>query len=187
MPYVRKLSPEEVHTLEYRGNGQRKRIAEQYDAFLMDYSPGDYGEANLEADEDRLTIRNRFRAAAQRRGLTLDFLRTNGTILRFRVGTNDETSATPSLAVPADLPMVSSAEPPAIAADEPPVPAHKGRRKASTVEPAAAAVPLTVISIRPLRSAASVSGPQRSQLAMVHSPSVAHSVSAWLSQLSVPS
>src|SRR5262245_22715609 len=141
MPHMQKLSPEEVRTLEYREKGQRKLIEEQYDAFLADYGPGDYGETNLEPDENRLTVRNRFGAAAQRRGLVLHFLRTNATLLRFRVGTNHEANVTPSFAAPADLPMVSSIEPPAIAAAEPPVPARKGRRKAHAAEPMAAEPP----------------------------------------------
>jgi hypothetical protein len=85
MPTVRKLTPEEVRTLENKGKGQRRLIAEQYDAFLSGYEVGDYGEAELEPNEKRLTVRNRLKAAAQRRGLALDFKRTTGNVLRFRV------------------------------------------------------------------------------------------------------
>jgi hypothetical protein len=85
MPNVRKLSPEEVRTLENRGKGQRKLTEEQYDSFLSDYDVGDYGEADLDPDENRLTVRNRLKAAAQRRNLALDFKRTTGTLLRFKV------------------------------------------------------------------------------------------------------
>lgn len=86
MPNVRKLSQEEVRTLENRGKGQRKLIEEEYDSFLSDYDAGDYGEAYLESNENRLTVRNRLKAAAQRRGLSLDFKRTTGNLLRFKVG-----------------------------------------------------------------------------------------------------
>jgi len=55
MSHMRKLSPEEVRTLEYRGKDQRKLIKEQNNVFLAAYSSGDYGEANLESDENRLT------------------------------------------------------------------------------------------------------------------------------------
>jgi hypothetical protein len=85
MPTVRKLNPQEVQTLERKGTGQRKLVEEQYDAFLADYGPGDYGEAELEESERRLTVRNRFKAAAARRGLDLIFPRATGNILRFKV------------------------------------------------------------------------------------------------------
>jgi len=85
MPNVRKLSSEEIRTIENRGKGQRKLIEEEYDSFLSDYDVGDYGEADLDADENRLTVRNRLKAAAQRRSLALDFKRTTGYLLRFKV------------------------------------------------------------------------------------------------------
>lgn len=85
MPSIRKLTPDEVSAIENRGKGQRKLIEEQYDAILADYSPGDYGEADLEPNENRLTVRNRLKAAAGRRGLSLEFRRTRGLTLRFQV------------------------------------------------------------------------------------------------------
>ena len=85
MPTVRKLSPEEVHTIEYRGVGVRKLTEAQYDSFLAEYDAGDYGEAELEEDEKRLTVRNRLKAAASRRGLSLHFNRTTGNVVRFKV------------------------------------------------------------------------------------------------------
>lgn len=59
MPTVRKLTEQEVQTLERKGKGQRRLVEEQYDAFLADYEMGDYGEAELEEHEKRLTVRNR--------------------------------------------------------------------------------------------------------------------------------
>jgi hypothetical protein len=85
MPAVRKLAPEEVEKIENKGKGQRKLTEEQYDAFLADYAVGDYGEAELGEDENRLTVRNRFKAAATRRGIHLDFKRTKGNTIRFKV------------------------------------------------------------------------------------------------------
>jgi hypothetical protein len=85
MPTVRKLSQEEVRTIENRGKGLRKLIEEEYDSFLGDYTLGDYGEAELSDGEKRLTVRNRLKAAARRRGLSVDFKRTQGSVLRFRV------------------------------------------------------------------------------------------------------
>src|SRR5215217_5127798 len=66
MPNFRKLEPEEVQQIENKGKGQRKLTEEQYDAILAEYSIGDYGEALLDADENRLTVRNRLKAAARR-------------------------------------------------------------------------------------------------------------------------
>jgi hypothetical protein len=85
MPTVRRLTLQEVQTLEHKGKGQRGLIEEQYDGFLADYEVGDYGEAELEQDEKRLTVRNRFKAAVARRGIDLTFLRTRGNVLRFKV------------------------------------------------------------------------------------------------------
>jgi hypothetical protein len=53
MPQIRKLTPAEVQTLEYKPTGQRKMIEEQYDTILSDYAAGEYGEAALEPDENR--------------------------------------------------------------------------------------------------------------------------------------
>ena len=85
MPQIRKLTPSEVQTLEYKPTGQRKAIEDQYDTILSDYAAGEYGEAALESDEKRLTVRNRLRAAALRRGLEIDFRRTNGDFIRFQI------------------------------------------------------------------------------------------------------
>jgi hypothetical protein len=112
MPVVRKLSTQEVQTLEYKGKGQRKLVEEQYDVFLDDYKAGDYGEAELEEDENRLTVKNRFKAAAARRGLELTFQRTNGNVLRFRVAPDAGAEAAPEVeAVEPELPSTPQAAP----------------------------------------------------------------------------
>lgn len=103
MPSVRKLNPDEVWAIENKGKGQRKLVEEQYDAILGEYNEGEYGEATLEPGENRLTVRNRLKAAARRRNLGIDFRRTKEDLLRFQV--------------------VSAAE----AAPEPPAPAPKAR------------------------------------------------------------
>lgn len=89
MPMVRKLSDEEVRDIENKGKGQRKLVEEEYDRFLAEYDVGDYGEAVLESDENRLTVRNRFKAAARRRGVALEFRRTSDNLLRFKVVSGD--------------------------------------------------------------------------------------------------
>jgi hypothetical protein len=85
MPQVRKLDPEEVQTLENKGKGTRKLVEEQYDAIFADYEVGDYGEAILDDGENRLTTRNRMKAAATRRGLGINFRRTTGDLIRFQI------------------------------------------------------------------------------------------------------
>jgi len=85
MPQVRKLAPDEVQAIENKGKGLRKITEEQYDRFLADYEVGDYGEAELEDTEKRLTVRNRLKAAANRRQIGIDFKRTQGRIIRFKM------------------------------------------------------------------------------------------------------
>jgi hypothetical protein len=85
MPSVRKLNPDEVWALENKGKGQRKLVEEQYDGILSEYAIGDYGEAMLEPGENRLTVRNRLKAAARRRNVAIDFRRTKDDLLRFRI------------------------------------------------------------------------------------------------------
>lgn len=85
MPSVRKLSQDEVRALENKGKGQRKLVEEEYDRILDEYAEGDYGEASLDPSENRLTVRNRLKAAARRRSLSIDFRRTKDDILRFQV------------------------------------------------------------------------------------------------------
>ena len=108
MPQVRKLAPDEVQTLQNKGKGQRKLVEEQYDAILSDYEAGDYGEALLEPEDNRLTVRNRLKAAAGRRRIGIDFRRTSGDLLRFKI-----TELTNGSAAPAEPPVVVSSEPPA--------------------------------------------------------------------------
>lgn len=108
MPHVRKLAPEEIQAIENKGKGQRKLIEEEYDAFLSEYGVGDYGEAELDADEKRLTVRNRLRAAASRREVGIEFKRIHGDTIRFRIVAPGSTGRGASEAVPA----VVSSEPP---------------------------------------------------------------------------
>jgi hypothetical protein len=128
MPTVRKLTSQEVETLEHTGKGQRKLVEEQYDAFLAGYEIGDYGEAELEENEKRLTVRNRFKAAAKRRGIHLIFQRMPGNTLRFKVAPASaaSASATPE---PSAVPPPVEPEPPAEVGARPK--GRGGRRKAT--------------------------------------------------------
>jgi hypothetical protein len=104
MPNFRKLEPEEVQQIENKGKGLRKLIEEQYDAILAEYSIGDYGEATLEIDENRLTVRNRMKAAARRRNLAINFRRTKEDILRFQIVAAEEPAPPPPPAPAAKKP-----------------------------------------------------------------------------------
>jgi hypothetical protein len=106
MPQMRKLPPEEVKALENKGKGQRKLVEEQYDEILSEYVDGDYGEATLEPGENRLTVRNRLRAAAKRRGFDTKFRRTSTDLIRFQVIAHDNSA--PEVAVSIAPAVVSS-------------------------------------------------------------------------------
>ena len=108
MPQVRKLAPEEVQEIQNKGKGQRKLVEEQYDAILSDYEVGEYGEATLDPEENRLTVRNRLKAAAGRRNIGIEFRRTSGEIVRFKILEQSNGGA-----APAEPPPVVSSEPPA--------------------------------------------------------------------------
>ena len=116
MPTVRKLTTQEVQRIENKGTGQRKLTEAQYDHFLSEYNVGEYGEAKLNDDEKRLTVRNRLKAAATRRGLGIHFLRTTGNIIRFKVvSSNGQVAESPAVHEPAPEP---ESEP--VASDTPP-------------------------------------------------------------------
>jgi hypothetical protein len=85
VPQVRKLAQDEVEAIVNKGKGVRKLTEEQYDRAIADFSVGDYGEIIPDPEENRLTARNRLKAAAGRRNLTLTFLRTTGDAMRFYV------------------------------------------------------------------------------------------------------
>ena len=122
MPNFRKLEPEEVKAYQDKGKGQRKLVEEQYDAFLSDYEIGEYGEATLDEGENRLTVRNRMKAAAERRHVGIDFRRTQGDLLRFQIVARSNGAT----AVEESPPMVTS---------EPPAPAkRKGGRPKKSVQ-----------------------------------------------------
>lgn len=126
MPQVRKLTEEEVKTLNNKGKGQRKLVEEEYDAIISQYEVGDYGEALLEPGENRLTVRNRLKSAAKRRDLAVDFRRTKEDLLRFQVvaASNGNSKAPTAAVVAVDTPVSS---------DIPPAPAKRkgGRPKKS--------------------------------------------------------
>ena len=126
MPKVRKLSEDEVLTIERKNKGQRRLVEEQYDMFLEGYGVGDYGEAELEEDEKRITVRNRLKAAATRREIGLEFRRTKGDTLRFRV--TDANGDTGDANDEDDDEVIEAAP---VSTEAPPAPKKRGRRKKS--------------------------------------------------------
>ena len=96
MPSVRKLTPAEVAALEAQAPNPRKQIAEEYDSMLAGFSAGNIVEVELDPDDDRRTVRNRFRAAARRRGLLVAFLPNREGILRFKLRPNTPPSQPPA-------------------------------------------------------------------------------------------
>jgi hypothetical protein len=113
MPSFRKLEPEEIQTIENKGKGTRKLTEELYDSILADYEVGEYGEGVLESGENRLTVRNRMKAAASRRGVGIDFRRTTGDLIRFKITEGSNGSSSVAAAAPVEPPPVISSEPPA--------------------------------------------------------------------------
>jgi len=104
MPNFRKLEPGEVQEINNKGKGLRKLIEEEYDAILGEYAIGEYGEAMLNPDENRLTVRNRMKAAAKRRDLAINFRRTKEDILRFQIVAAEEPAPPPPPAPAAKKP-----------------------------------------------------------------------------------
>jgi len=111
MPSVRKLSVAEIDALQNRRKGLRKQVEEEYDGILRDYTAGEYGIAELGAEENRLTVRNRLKAAANRRGMSIAFRRTKGPQLRFQVVQNTSSSQPRATAAKAAAAPPSDAAP----------------------------------------------------------------------------
>src|SRR5215213_4916487 len=130
MPQVRKLDPEEVKAYQDKGKGLRKLTEEQYDAMLADFEVGEYGEGTLEEGENRLTVRNRFKAATTRRGVGINFRRTQGDLIRFQIvdGNSVNSNGNGKIGESASTTLIE--EPPApVSSEAPPAPAkRKGGR-----------------------------------------------------------
>jgi hypothetical protein len=88
VPTLRKLTPAEVAALEKRASPSRHLVAEEYDRMLAGFGAGNVVEVELDPDDDRRTVRNRFKAAAQRRDLLITFLPNREGILRFKLRAN---------------------------------------------------------------------------------------------------
>ena len=129
MPNFRKLEPQEVQEIQNKGKGQRKLTEELYDSILADYEVGDYGEGTLDDGENRLTVRNRLKAAATRRGVGINFRRTQGDVIRFQITEGSNGNGTINGVTPAPEIQESPAAP--VSSDAPPK--RKGGRPKKTV------------------------------------------------------
>jgi hypothetical protein len=85
VPTLRKLTPAEVAALEKQASQSRHLVALEYDRMLAAFGAGHVVEVELDPDDDRRTVRNRFKAAAERRDLLITFLPNREGILRFKL------------------------------------------------------------------------------------------------------
>ena len=104
MPAFRKMSPAEIAALDQPAVGARAEIAREYDAYLVGFAVGDYGQAALIDGERRAVVRQRLQAAARRRGLALRF-RSGPGPLTFHVAPAPAISATPPREIVAATPL----------------------------------------------------------------------------------
>jgi hypothetical protein len=136
MPTVTKLAPEAAGAGE--GASERERIAEQYDAMLADFQEGDWGDVVLEAQDKRLTVRSRLKAAAARRGLGLRFRQRRDDRLRFQLVAVAEPASRPAPPRPeAEAPAQQTPSAPAqqrgeAAKPRPPATPPPGRQRSAT-------------------------------------------------------
>jgi hypothetical protein len=93
MPEFRKLSHEEIERLKNpkraTSDSAQAQVAREYDEYVADLQPGEYAEVTLDEGDNKLTVRSRLSAAANRRGLVLEYTRTRGPVIRFKVEVQD--------------------------------------------------------------------------------------------------
>ena len=88
MPSLRVWTAEEVAaaTAPKQKNGpDRKAIEAVYDQLIAEMSAGDYATVNPDEGETKPTLRNRLKAAASRRGLSIVFQRTRDLTVVFHL------------------------------------------------------------------------------------------------------
>ena len=89
MPQLRVWTAEEVAaaTAQKQSNGNgRKEIEAVYDQPLAEVNAGEFATVTLEEGENKPTCRNRLKAAAERRNLTIAFRRTKDNTIVFTLG-----------------------------------------------------------------------------------------------------
>lgn len=90
MVRFRKLDPQEIDKLFEKPRqsnvaSERARIKEEYKGYLSQLAIGEGGELILGENERKLTVRNRLNRAAEELGVRLEYKRSRGNVIRFRV------------------------------------------------------------------------------------------------------
>lgn len=90
MPKFTRLTEEQIEKLMKRnksdGVSQRQLTRQQYVDYLTKFKPGDWVSVDLDAGENKQTVRNRLTRAAKTLGWKLNFIRSRGPI-RFEIQT----------------------------------------------------------------------------------------------------
>ncbi len=106
MAELRMLSPQEIAEREHKPKGrnrsgrrrseERTRIIEEYKAIMRDAQPGFGGDVLLEAGEEKRTVRQNLKAAANELNQALEFRPIKDrSRIHFRVITHEEKAAKP--------------------------------------------------------------------------------------------
>jgi|GEM_PF-1340153 len=104
MAEIRILTPEQLQEREQKPKGrsgrrrseERTRIIEQYKEQLSDVQPGFGGDVHLEESEDKRTVRQNLKTAAQELNLSLEFRPIKDkTRIHFRVITPEQAAGKP--------------------------------------------------------------------------------------------
>lgn len=95
MAQYKKLSTEELEMMKKRTKPsprslERQRALKEMMEFLSQIAPGEGGEIVLEEGDNRLTIKNRLKKAAEKLGVELKFIRKRKRIV-FEVVKKEET------------------------------------------------------------------------------------------------
>jgi hypothetical protein len=85
MPTFKRYTAEELESLTAKPKSERAQSQAEYQGYLAELSVGDGGELTPEEGEKRLTVKNRLKAAAKASGKEIEFLRTRGEAVRFKV------------------------------------------------------------------------------------------------------
>jgi hypothetical protein len=85
MPNIRKVPDAERDAIVNSSKSSRKKVEEEYDTILREFDVGDVVIAELSDADKRATIRNRLKAAAERRGMGITFQRVRNGTIQFRL------------------------------------------------------------------------------------------------------
>jgi hypothetical protein len=104
MAEIRILTPEQLEEREQKPKGrsgrrrsdERTRIIEEYKEQLRDVKPGYGGDVQMEENEEKRTVRQNLKTAAQELEIALEFRPIKDkSKIHFRVITNEEAKAKP--------------------------------------------------------------------------------------------